>query len=195
MTARRVDPLRLARLSRGDPRRAGRRSSSGARSSTASASVLGGDLESRRGARAEADARGDDRRRAAQHGVRDPLRDRDRAPPVPGHGARQRARRPADGAVAGRRRAVALPALRPPRLVRRRGSRVTASACCSRIRGFCSRRSFVSLPFVVREVVPVLREIGTEQEEAAATLGARHSRRSGGSRCRRSAGPSRTASC
>ena len=32
---------------------------------------------------------------------------------------------------------------------------------------------FVSLPFVVREVVPVLREVGTEQEEAAATLGAR----------------------
>jgi sulfate/thiosulfate transport system permease protein len=31
---------------------------------------------------------------------------------------------------------------------------------------------FVSLPFVVREVVPVLREIGTDQEEASATLGA-----------------------
>jgi sulfate transport system permease protein len=31
---------------------------------------------------------------------------------------------------------------------------------------------FVSLPFVVREVVPVLREIGTDQEQAAATLGA-----------------------
>jgi sulfate/thiosulfate transport system permease protein len=31
---------------------------------------------------------------------------------------------------------------------------------------------FVSLPFVVREVVPLLREIGTDQEEAAATLGA-----------------------
>ena len=31
---------------------------------------------------------------------------------------------------------------------------------------------FVSLPFVVREVVPVLREIGDEQEEASATLGA-----------------------
>jgi sulfate transport system permease protein len=31
---------------------------------------------------------------------------------------------------------------------------------------------FISLPFVVREVVPVLREIGTEQEQAAATLGA-----------------------
>jgi sulfate/thiosulfate transport system permease protein len=32
---------------------------------------------------------------------------------------------------------------------------------------------FVSMPFVVREVVPVLREIGTEQEQAAETLGAR----------------------
>jgi sulfate transport system permease protein len=31
---------------------------------------------------------------------------------------------------------------------------------------------FISLPFVVREVVPVLREIGTEQEQAAFTLGA-----------------------
>ena len=31
---------------------------------------------------------------------------------------------------------------------------------------------FVSLPFVVREVLPVLREEGTEQEQAAATLGA-----------------------
>jgi len=31
---------------------------------------------------------------------------------------------------------------------------------------------FVSLPFVVREVVPVLHEIGDEQEQAAETLGA-----------------------
>ena len=31
---------------------------------------------------------------------------------------------------------------------------------------------FVCLPFVVREVTPVLREIGDEQEQAAATLGA-----------------------
>jgi sulfate/thiosulfate transport system permease protein len=31
---------------------------------------------------------------------------------------------------------------------------------------------FVSLPFVVREVEPVLREIGDEQEQAASTLGA-----------------------
>jgi sulfate transport system permease protein len=33
---------------------------------------------------------------------------------------------------------------------------------------------FVCLPFVVREVIPVLREIGTDQEEAAYTLGASH---------------------
>ena len=31
---------------------------------------------------------------------------------------------------------------------------------------------FVSLPFVVREVQPVLQEIGTDQEQAASTLGA-----------------------
>jgi sulfate transport system permease protein len=35
---------------------------------------------------------------------------------------------------------------------------------------------FVCLPFVIREVVPVLREIGTDQEEAAYTLGAGHIR-------------------
>jgi sulfate/thiosulfate transport system permease protein len=31
---------------------------------------------------------------------------------------------------------------------------------------------FVSLPFVARETIPVLREVGTEQDQAAATLGA-----------------------
>jgi sulfate/thiosulfate transport system permease protein len=31
---------------------------------------------------------------------------------------------------------------------------------------------FVSLPFVIREVTPVLREVGTDQEQAAMTLGA-----------------------
>lgn len=38
--------------------------------------------------------------------------------------------------------------------------------------GMVLATSFVTLPFVVREVEPVLREIGTEQEQAAATLGA-----------------------
>jgi sulfate transport system permease protein len=41
------------------------------------------------------------------------------------------------------------------------------------IPGMVLATMFVSLPFVVREVVPVLREIGTEQEQAAETLGAR----------------------
>jgi len=40
------------------------------------------------------------------------------------------------------------------------------------IPGMALATIFVSLPFVVREVVPVLREIGTDQEEAAFTLGA-----------------------
>jgi len=38
--------------------------------------------------------------------------------------------------------------------------------------GMAIATTFVSLPFVVREVIPVLQEIGDEQEQAAATLGA-----------------------
>ncbi|WNC22171.1 sulfate ABC transporter permease subunit CysW [Thermosynechococcus sp. PP22] len=38
--------------------------------------------------------------------------------------------------------------------------------------GMVLATAFVSLPFVAREVIPVLEEIGTEQEEAAKTLGA-----------------------
>jgi sulfate/thiosulfate transport system permease protein len=38
--------------------------------------------------------------------------------------------------------------------------------------GMAIATMFVSLPFVVREVEPVLREIGDDQEQAAATLGA-----------------------
>jgi sulfate transport system permease protein len=38
--------------------------------------------------------------------------------------------------------------------------------------GMVLATTFVTLPFVVREVEPVLHEIGAEQEEAAATLGA-----------------------
>ena len=54
---------------------------------------------------------------------------------------------------------------------------------------------FVCLPFVVREVEPVLREIGDEQEQAAATLGASRWQTFARSRCRRSATASPTASC
>lgn len=38
--------------------------------------------------------------------------------------------------------------------------------------GMALAMAFVTLPFVVREVEPVLREVGDEQEQAAATLGA-----------------------
>jgi len=38
--------------------------------------------------------------------------------------------------------------------------------------GMVLATTFVSLPFVVREVAPVLREVGDDQEQAAATLGA-----------------------
>ena len=47
---------------------------------------------------------------------------------------------------------------------------------------------FICLPFVVREVVPVLREVGTEQEEAAATLRVRGLQRPGASPSPRSSG-------
>ena len=40
------------------------------------------------------------------------------------------------------------------------------------IPGMILATMFISLPFVMREVIPVLHEIGTEQEQAAATLGA-----------------------
>jgi sulfate transport system permease protein len=38
--------------------------------------------------------------------------------------------------------------------------------------GIIMATAFVALPLVIREVVPVLREIGTEQEQAARSLGA-----------------------
>jgi sulfate transport system permease protein len=38
--------------------------------------------------------------------------------------------------------------------------------------GMVFATAFVSLPFVARETIPVLRELGTEAEQAAATLGA-----------------------
>jgi len=38
--------------------------------------------------------------------------------------------------------------------------------------GMVLATAFVTLPFVAREVIPVLEELGTDQEEAAQTLGA-----------------------
>jgi sulfate/thiosulfate transport system permease protein len=38
--------------------------------------------------------------------------------------------------------------------------------------GMVLATAFVTLPFIAKEVIPVLEEIGTDQEEAARTLGA-----------------------
>ncbi len=52
---------------------------------------------------------------------------------------------------------------------------------------------FVTVPFVVRELVPVLRELGEEHEQAAYTLGTGAGGRSGALRSPRSGGESPTA--
>ncbi len=39
--------------------------------------------------------------------------------------------------------------------------------------GMVLATAFITMPFVVREVIPVLEELGTDQEEAAETLGAK----------------------
>ena len=111
-------------------------------------------------------------RGAAEHGLRDPLRARDRAAPLPRRRARQRARRPAARALAGRRRPLAPAPLRPATAGSARRSPTHGIEVIFALPGMVLATIFVSLPFVVREVVPVLREIGTEQEQAAATLGA-----------------------
>jgi len=51
-------------------------------------------------------------------------------------------------------------------------SRASASGPSSDCPAGCLATLFVTLPFIVREVEPVLHEIGEEQEEASTTLGA-----------------------
>ena len=118
-----------------------------------------------RGAEADRD-RVVDRRRDQRR-----LRDDDRLGPrprrVPRQAVRQLAHRPAVRAADDRRRA-------------RPCSRSTARTACSGSRasrspaiGVVMALLFVTLPFVIRSVQPVLLELDTEMEEAAASLGAR----------------------
>ena len=94
----------------------------------------------------------------------------DRSRQDPRQGLPQRLRRPAALALAGDRGLRARLALRLHGWLgwfQRNGHEIlfaTPSIVLATI--------FVTLPFVVREVVPTLREIGTEQEQAAQTLGA-----------------------
>ena len=62
--------------------------------------------------------------------------------------------------------------------------------------GMVLATAFVSLPFVARETVPVLHELGTDAEQAAATLGRKRlADVPAGHACPRSAGASYTGSC
>ena len=69
-----------------------------------------------------------------------------------------------------RRRRLADHAVGRRRLVRR--ARGLGFKVIFGLPGMVLATLFVTLPFVVREVEPVLHEIGTEQEQAASTLGA-----------------------
>ena len=100
------------------------------------------------------------------------VRARDRPQAVPGEGGRERVHRPAAGGVAGRRRASSLFLLYGRGgwlygFFERHGVQILFS-----LPAMVIATMFVSLPFVAREVVPTLREIGDEQEQAAHTLGA-----------------------
>ena len=108
------------------------------------------------------------------HGAGHRDRAGDRAAAVPRPGAAQRPGRPAVRAVAGGHRPVPVPGLRARTAPSARSWTASASRSSSRCPGMVLATIFVCLPFVIREVIPVLREIGTDQEEAAYTLGASH---------------------
>ena len=100
------------------------------------------------------------------------VRARDRPAAVPREGPPQRVHRPAARRLAGRRRRLARP-------VYGRGPGGSSSFLASHgtpiiyaLPAIVLATIFVSVPFVAREVMPTLRELGTEQEQAAATLGA-----------------------
>ena len=61
--------------------------------------------------------------------------------------------------------------------------------------GIVMATSFVALPLVVREVVPVLEEVGVEQEQAARSLGANAWQTFRRITLPSISGPSSTASC
>ena len=123
-------------------------------------------------ARAEADADHGRDRGAAEHDLRRAHGDRPGPPELPRQGAAQHARRHPVRDLAGRHRPGAAAHVRPARGRSASGSSTTGSGSSSRRPGIVIACIFVSLPFVAREVVPVLQEIGDEQEQAAATLGA-----------------------
>ena len=90
----------------------------------------------------------------------------------PGQAGAQRPDRPAAVGVADRRRPRADPGLQRPHGWFGPTLEAGASRSSSRPPGIIMATVFVALPLVIREVVPVLEEIGIEQEQAATSLGA-----------------------
>ncbi len=89
-----------------------------------------------------------------QHGLRRRLRAGAGPPAVLGPGAGRRPGRPAVRHLADRRRADAGRPLRPGRLARAAGSSRTGSGSSTRCPGMVLATMFVTVPFVVRELVP-----------------------------------------
>ena len=89
-----------------------------------------------------------------------------------GNAADRRGHQPPLRALADRHRPLALPPLRHQRRLVRPTLAEAGLEVLFSVPGMVLASIFVSLPFVVRETVPVLQEIGTEQEQAASTLGA-----------------------
>ena len=90
----------------------------------------------------------------------------------PGQAGAVGADRPAAGGLAGRRRPRPGAGLQRPRRLVRPDARGAGIQVIFATPGMIMATCFVSLPLVVREVVPVLEEIGDDQEQAARSLGA-----------------------
>ena len=127
-------------------------------------------------------------RGADQHRLRDHRRARDRPPRLPAQGAPERVHRPAARTLAGRRRPLALPALRARRLVRRlvpaHGDRHPLRAAVDGA-GDDLRLAPVRGP---RGRSRRCARSATSRSRPPGRSARRSGRRSGGSRCRRSAG-------
>ena len=149
---------------------------------------LGHAVRPEHGARVQADADHRVDRRAAEHGLRHRVRARDRASAVPGRRHRQRDRRPAARDLARRRRALAFPALRAHRLVRRlvRATR-NADPLRAAVDGDRDDLRLAARSSRARSSRRCARS-ATSRSRRRARSARPGGRRSGGSRCRRSAG-------
>ena len=111
-------------------------------------------------------------RDARQHGLRGGVCAGAGPAAILGAGDPGRRRRPAVRRLADRRRLDADRAVRARRAGWAAGSSQAGFRVVYAIPGMIIATLFVTVPFVVRELVPILRELGEEHEQAAYTLGA-----------------------